>query len=176
MFFCGTLSLLSQVKFCRDLSFCCGLRVDVAIDRVLQRNQRFGRLYFVDRLQFVDQHKLQLFNRLTHQFDEDVVRARGVIRFHHFIQCVEFFQRGMIVARRIEVDADKTAHVVAEFFGVDHHFGTFNDLRRFHLFDAHVNGGRTDVELFSHLCIRRFRVRHQRFQYSAIQIINLGIG
>ncbi len=69
------------------------LRGNVTADRVLQGNQRFGGLYFIDGLLFVDQYMLQFFNRAALQLDENVISSCGVISFNHFIQCIQFGER-----------------------------------------------------------------------------------
>lgn len=55
------------------------LRIHIPTNRILQRNQRLRRLHLFNRLQLINQHVLQLFNRAAHQLYEDVVCTSGVV-------------------------------------------------------------------------------------------------
>ncbi|AJR06991.1 hypothetical protein H744_2c0238 [Photobacterium gaetbulicola Gung47] len=78
----------------------------------------------------------------------------------------------MVVPCRIEVDADKAAHIIAEQLGVNDHLGTGDDFGGTHFFDPDMDRGRADIESLGHFGIGSAGIIHQGVEDFPVEIIN----
>lgn len=94
-------------------------RADSTHDRVLQGDQGFSGLNFIDCLDLVDKYLLEGVNGSAHDLYKDAVVPGGVVRFSDFIQRVQFLQRGGVIFGAFQNNANEAADVVAELLRAD---------------------------------------------------------
>ena len=71
--------------------------LDGAHDRVLQHDQSFSGLNFIDCLDLVDKYLLQSIDGFTHHLNKDAVVAGGVVSLGDLLQTFQAGEGGGIV-------------------------------------------------------------------------------